>query len=172
MQSHATAKQACWLMMALCLLSSSPPGEAAEKPESRVVRLRSVAKVDPARLARLLADLDADQFTTRQQATEQLLAIGAPALPELRKLLKSNPPVEVVKRVEALVDTREERSRIPSAEQRFGFRAVRVLEQADTPEARQTLKELADGDDQARLTREARAALDRLRKAEPEAEGR
>jgi hypothetical protein len=41
-------------------------------------------------------------------------------------------------------------------------RAVEVLERADLPEARRLLVALAGGDTGARLTREAKAALERL----------
>jgi hypothetical protein len=43
------------------------------------------------------------------------------------------------------------------------MRAVEVLERAGTPEARQTLQALANGAPAALVTREAPAALDRLR---------
>lgn len=44
------------------------------------------------------------------------------------------------------------------------LRAVEVLEQIDTPEARRLLAELAQGAAAARLTQEAKAALERLEK--------
>jgi len=44
------------------------------------------------------------------------------------------------------------------------LRALEVLEQVGTPEARQVLTTLATGAPHARLTREAKAALDRLSK--------
>jgi len=43
-------------------------------------------------------------------------------------------------------------------------RAVEVLEHITTPEARQLLQELACGAAEARLSREANAALERLKK--------
>jgi hypothetical protein len=49
-----------------------------------------------------------------------------------------------------------------SPEARRHLRAVRLLEGIGTPEARQLLKKLAEGVPEARLTQEARAALDRL----------
>lgn len=42
------------------------------------------------------------------------------------------------------------------------LRAIEVLECAATPEARRVLKRLAGGEPRALLTREARAALERL----------
>jgi hypothetical protein len=43
-----------------------------------------------------------------------------------------------------------------------GLRAIAVLEQIGTPEAKQLLLNLAAGAPEARLTREAKAALGRL----------
>jgi hypothetical protein len=48
------------------------------------------------------------------------------------------------------------------------MRAVEVLERVGTPEARAALEDLAKGLDVARLTVEARASLERLRKQDAE----
>jgi hypothetical protein len=42
------------------------------------------------------------------------------------------------------------------------LRALEALEKADTPQARQLLQKLADGASEAGMTREAKAALERL----------
>jgi hypothetical protein len=47
------------------------------------------------------------------------------------------------------------------------LRALSVLEQMNTREARQVFQELAKGPAGARVTREARAALERLAKRQP-----
>jgi hypothetical protein len=44
------------------------------------------------------------------------------------------------------------------------LRAIEVLEQVGSPEAREVLQNLADGAPEARLTREAKAAIARLAK--------
>jgi hypothetical protein len=49
----------------------------------------------------------------------------------------------------------------------FQPHALEVLEHAGTPEARRLLKDLARGVPEARLTREARAALTRLNRQVP-----
>jgi hypothetical protein len=49
-----------------------------------------------------------------------------------------------------------------SADLRRGLRAVEVLERLGSADARQVLRMLAEGDPHARLTREAKAALERL----------
>ncbi|HTU18889.1 MAG TPA: hypothetical protein VMG10_12590 [Gemmataceae bacterium] len=55
-----------------------------------------------------------------------------------------------------------QRSPVYSSEPLRDSRALEVLEQLGTPEARGLLRRLADGAPEARLTREARAVLQRL----------
>jgi hypothetical protein len=62
--------------------------------------------------------------------------------------------------VEALLD----KLKAPSQEVLRGLRAVELLEHIGTPEAQQLLEKAAAGLDEARLTREAKASLDRLAK--------
>ena len=66
-------------------------------------RLEKVAAVDDKRLAKLIADLDADEFETRENATKELETIGVVVVPELRKVLKGSPSAEACQRVEGLL---------------------------------------------------------------------
>jgi HEAT repeat protein len=64
-------------------------------------------KVDPeleAKIKELVKQLGSDNFDTRQKATEQLIKIGAPAVAELRKAVKSD-DAEVRHRARAVLDT-------------------------------------------------------------------
>jgi hypothetical protein len=124
-------------------------------------RLRPVPVAEPKRLARLIADLDDDAFVVREQATRELEQLGDAAAEALRQALRRAPSPEVRQRAEALLD-RLDGARM-AADVLRGLRAVEALEQAGTPEARQLLEALARGAEEARLTREARAALDRRR---------
>ena len=54
------------------------------------------------------------------------------------------------------------RGRTPSGDSLLGLRTFELLEHIDTLEARQVLQKLAEGAPHARLTREAKAALERL----------
>src|SRR5262249_36976529 len=67
-------------------------------------RLRPLAPPDAAHLGRLLADLDSDAFTTRQQATKELAKLGELAEPALRRLLARSPSLEAQKRAEQLLE--------------------------------------------------------------------
>jgi hypothetical protein len=55
----------------------------------------------------------------------------------------------------------------PSPNRLRGLRALQVLEDVGTPEARKVLESLADGAAGAPLTRDAKAALERLRTVRP-----
>lgn len=126
-------------------------------------RLRPAAPVSAERLARLVADLDAASFATREQASRELEALGDTAAPALRKALEANPSAEVRKRVEALLAQVDDS--LPAGERLRTVRALEVLERIGTAEARTQLRGLAGGAAEASLTREARAALERLARA-------
>jgi RNA polymerase sigma factor (sigma-70 family) len=121
--------------------------------------LRSAGAPDPTRVARLVADLEAAEFSVRTRATEGLAALGELALPALRKAMASNPPPESRRRLGELIELQMGRT---PPERLREMRAVEVLEHCGTPEARALLKELAGGASEASLSWEAAAALRRL----------
>lgn len=116
------------------------------------------AKMAP--IAAWIADLDHDQFVRRERASKELLKIGEDSVPVLRKVLNEKPTLETRKRIESLLQTMDEQEISP--EWLHTLRALQVLETIGTPAARSHLERLADGADGARLTREAKAALQRL----------
>jgi RNA polymerase sigma factor (sigma-70 family) len=124
-------------------------------------RLRPVAASDPKKIARLIADLDQEDFTARESATKQLSELGELAEPALRAALNDKPSAEKRRRIDDLLK-RLDPSNFPEVLR--GVRAVEVLESLGTPEARQVLQTLAEGAAEARLTREAKAALERRKK--------
>jgi hypothetical protein len=121
--------------------------------------LRPVPHVDPRQLEALVADLGARQFAVRQKAMEALDKLGDLAEPLLRKALASEPPLEVRRRVERLLDKLDGE---PSSSELRLLRAVTVLERTGTPPAHRLLQTLADGAPGARLTVEAQGAVRRL----------
>jgi hypothetical protein len=125
-------------------------------------RVRPAAPADAERLARLLADLQSDRFEVRQQAEFALVGLGELAEPAARQALEADPPPGLRQRLERLLAKLS--GTALSAEQMRNLRAVEVLELIATAEARQVLQALADGELGARLTREARSALQRLGK--------
>ncbi|HEV3083081.1 MAG TPA: M56 family metallopeptidase, partial [Gemmataceae bacterium] len=123
-------------------------------------RLQPAIRVDPAKLARWIADLEDKKFAVRQEAVTELVKVGEQALPVLRELLQSKPQLETRRRCEELIDRLTSGAMTPA--QLRVVRAVEALEQIGTPEARQVLRTLAVGAPGALPTREAQAALGRL----------
>jgi WD40 repeat protein len=122
-------------------------------------RLRPTA-VDVKRIEKLLADLDGDQFETREAASRELARMRYRAEPMLRRALEKKPSPEARRRLQAILSGPNR----PLAEDLRTLRAIAVLERIGTLEARLILEKLADGT-AARETREAQAALQRLQRA-------
>lgn len=136
---------------------------AAPEKALRVLdeRLKSADQIDPQRMHQLLTDLDSPKFAVRQGASRELEQIADQAEPLLREVLEKRLPLEARRRIEEML-------RLPrvlrNPECLRCARAIQVLEQIGTPEARQILQRLAGGASQARLTQEAKASLERLAK--------
>jgi hypothetical protein len=106
---------------------------------------------------RLLAELESDDPAIRVRATKELEKIGDVAESLLSQALRRKPSLELRHRAERLL----EKLATESPERLRTRRAVEVLEWLDSAESRRLLKELADGAEDAWLTREAKAALAR-----------
>ena len=124
-------------------------------------RLHAAPGPDVATLTRWIAGLDSDRFEVRKQAEEELEKLGPLAQPALRRALADRPPLQVQQRIERLL-AKQVGGQTPSGDELRGLRAVEALEQIGTPEARQVLEKLARGAEGAGLTREAKAACQRL----------
>jgi internalin A len=120
-------------------------------------RLRPIPRLDQKHVAQLIADLNSDKFALRENSCTELEKLGQAALPVLRSLLTSTDSAEVKRRVERLL------KRIPTQEVRYG-RAVEILEYIGSPEARELLLALANGEPGCKLTQDAKSALNRLEK--------
>jgi RNA polymerase sigma factor (sigma-70 family) len=144
----AKARVALWELVAA-------PGQAVP---FLAEQMRPVLAADPVRTEQLIRDLESDQFAARERATRELGALAEAAAPALRRALRGKPSVDLRRRVEQLLMDVE----AVSAEQLRRLRAVEVLEQVGSPEARRVLQALARGASEVRLTREAKAALNRL----------
>jgi WD40 repeat protein len=159
-------------MKELWVTLASPDGAAALRAVRRLAlapgqavpylkeHLGQVPTLRADRLARLLADLDADSFARREAASIELAGLGKLAEPGLKRLLENKPAPEARRRAEALLKELEGRQVSPAVLQ--AVRALEVLELIATPEARQVITSLAEGSAEARVGEEARAALGRL----------
>jgi WD40 repeat protein len=137
---------------ALATLSSSPEQATA------FIRGRLRPAGPPGVSAsRLVADLDGDEFQAREAAARELELLGPQAEAALRAALAAKPSAELRRRAEALLEKLE--GPITHAETLRQLRAVAALERIG---AAAVLRELAKGDPDALLTREAKTSLARL----------
>jgi WD40 repeat protein len=123
--------------------------------------LHPVPRPGERRLAELIDDLSNGAFAVRQKAARELESLQEVAAPALRTALDRKLTEEARRRIEQLLANLD--GSAVSPETLRTFRALTALEHARTPEARRLLEALAGGAPAARLTREARQALDRLR---------
>ncbi len=133
------------------------PGEAvaAVRPF-----LRPAKPADAEGVKRLLRALDSDDFAEREKATTELAKRVQEIEPQLRKELAETTSVEMRRRLEEILQRKVQ----ASPERLREARALEVLEQVRTPEARKLLEELAAGAPEAGLTRDAKATLQRVGK--------
>jgi hypothetical protein len=133
-------------------------------PAQAVALVRERMKPVPAeQIAKLVTQLDDDDFATREKAKETLERLGRAAGPALRKAMQGKTSPEMRRRAQELLDRLPEEGTVVPATPQV-LRAIEVLERIDTPEGREALRALAAGPEDAQVTLEARAALARLAK--------
>jgi hypothetical protein len=131
-------------------------------------RLRPVASPDAQQTKQIrqwVADLDSPRFVVRDAAMRELQGGGETAAPALREALAGAGGLEARRRLESLLAKLD--SAAPTGEVLRALRAVEALEAIGTEGARRLLGQLAGGAPHARLTREARASLERLTRKGP-----
>jgi WD40 repeat protein len=122
-------------------------------------RLPTAPAVEESVVDALVADLDAEDFDARDKASGRLAQLGEVARDALSKARTKDTSPEAGRRIKELL---EKLDGPPDGERLRLLRAVEVLESIGTPEARKALKRLAGGEAKALLTRQAKAALERL----------
>ena len=125
--------------------------------KSKIKPVDPVASED---VTELIGRLDDAQFKVRQKAMTDLLHIGESAVPAIERTLAGNPKLETRLRLQEL--HKRMTGLALKGEKLQAYRALEVLEQVDTPEARQVLKTLASGAAEAFITTQARQSLKRL----------
>src|SRR5262249_42411571 len=105
--------------------------------------------------------LAARSFGHPAAGTEEVTELDRLAEPALRKAPTGQPSLEMRRRVQELL---EQSAAAPTGEHIRQLRAVETLEHIRTADAQAMLKTLASGAANARLTREAKASLERLEK--------
>src|SRR5262249_13389183 len=126
-------------------------------------QLQLLPAVDEKRLAKLIADLDSNQFAEREEASKALENLGEVAVGACRKALQGHPSAQVRRRLEAVLEKEAKSTSEPSPERLRSLRAIEVLEHIGTTESQQVLKSFAQGAPTG-LTREAKTSLERLAK--------
>ena len=144
---------------ALAQLTSSP--ELA-LPHVKT-RLTPTPHFDAVRVRKLMTELDHDEFTIREAATDQLEKYSEAIRPLLRESLREGKvSAEAASRMRRLVERLDGLE--PPPERLRESRVVQSLEWMATPEARVQLERLATGQPGSPLTVEAVQALARLGK--------
>jgi hypothetical protein len=122
-------------------------------------RLQPAVALPADELQRLVQDLDSPHFPRRKEASRRLAEYGDEAEPTLRQALANKPSAETRRRLEQILSGPR---RIPAPELLRSLRAIQILEAIGDDPARRLLGKLADGAPASPLTREARAAVERL----------
>jgi hypothetical protein len=124
--------------------------------------LRPIKAPEPGVVARLIENLGNEEFQVRDKASRELAKYGEAVEGALRKAKKGEISLEQLRRIDRLLNLLPGPE--PGPEQLRTIRAVAALEQIGSPEARKVLAGLAAGADGARITQEAKSALERLQK--------
>jgi hypothetical protein len=124
--------------------------------------LKPFLAADGKDMARLIADLDADDVQVREKASRELADLGRPAEGALKRALDGQPSAEVERRVRALLEKLGDKE--PPPDRLRGLRATDALERMGTGPAREALEALAEGGTDYPLSRDAKASLERLAK--------
>ncbi|MGE3804741.1 MAG: hypothetical protein AB7K24_08730 [Gemmataceae bacterium] len=117
-----------------------------------------IAPADPQRVARLIAEMDHDDYHVRERATGELAALGMSALPAIEAAQRKTSSVEVQNRLRRMLDQAKD---LPALLQlRRGFEVLVCLK---TAEAKKVVEQLADARTATIVSAMARSALPRIK---------
>ncbi len=139
---------------AVRILASSPEQSVPFLAKS----LRPAGKIDLAKVRQRITELGDEDFNTREAASRELKQLGEDIEKELQKGLVDNPSAEAVRRIQSILSAV---GQSPPPARLQELRGVWVLELIGTPQAKEILAGLRQGDPNARLTHEAKAAIER-----------
>jgi hypothetical protein len=126
-------------------------------------RLQPVRAPDRVQITGWITSLDDPHFAVRERATHDLRHLGELAAPALRRAFSGSRSLESRRRIQHLL---HELDTWTPARLRVR-RAIETLEAIANAGAAFLLAKLAGGSPEAHLTRQARAALERLRRRSP-----
>lgn len=111
--------------------------------------------------ARLLSQLDDDDFATRERATRALQEHGEPVRVQLHKALQDKPSIEVKSRIQRVLDE------IAKGPPPIARKTLWLLENVYAPQSHAMLKVLAEGPTDSWATKEAKAILAKRQNQKP-----
>jgi WD40 repeat protein len=145
--------------VAMCTLAATP---GVTMPYLRR-RLGPAVVVSAERIAELIAQLDSEQFSTREEAMTELSRLGSRPEPALRRALRDAQSAEVKRRVEILLRHIEALKKPELGPARLRqLRVIEVLERIGTAQARELLHRVVKDGADVVLVGEADASLRRL----------
>ncbi len=123
-------------------------------------RLRREATVSKDRIRSWISELDSPRYAVRDRAHGSLVTHVYQAESELRQAIAGRISVESRNRITRILE--ESFTAIPSPVHLREMRAVEILEQIGTPQARDLLRHLAAAEAPTRISRDAAESLKRL----------
>jgi WD40 repeat protein len=128
-------------------------------------RLTRSAEVETA-ARRLIAELDDNQFAVREKASRELGRLAPAAEAILRRAVEESKSAEARQRLQAVLAGLKNPDKVePALGPEHVRMAVTLLENLNSPESRRAIEDVARAPDNTAATREARAALERLKKS-------
>jgi hypothetical protein len=123
-------------------------------------KLTPAPPIDAKAVAALIDQLGSSRFAVRERASRELAALGEAAAGPLREAEATTSSAEVRQRLDPLLAALWQAK--PTGEPLRTLRAVEALERLGTADARRVLTTLASGEPGSAVTRDAKAALERL----------
>jgi WD40 repeat protein len=147
---------------AIDTLAADPPGTLPYL-RKRLSAVKPKGKLAPDRVNRLIADLDSEEFSTRERASEELERAGAQVEGAIGAALENPASAEARRRLMRIL-ARLRPNTLPPEELQI-LRGVQTIERIGTADARKTLEALTTGGGNPRLIQEATQALERLNRS-------
>jgi hypothetical protein len=126
---------------AIRVLANRPSTATLLEDRLREACAKSTFDDDPRRVAKLIGNLDNDDFVVREQASKDLRNLGRVIVPALRKALEARPGLEGKRRLDELLDEATKGAAPPEI-LRIA-RALETLELIGGSESRQVLQRMA-----------------------------
>jgi WD40 repeat protein len=150
------------VVMHRALWTLATAGETAVSMLAKHLKPAPVDEELGPKVAKLIDQMNDDQFSVRERATQQVAELGEGADPFLRLALEETNSAEVRHRIRRLLNDLSGKPLVVDQNQQRALRGIQVLEGVGDERAREVLERLATGEPAARMTHEAKNALERI----------